>query len=624
MNARLVLTPVMLVCLLTAAAVQAAWMWQPVPLLLRVVPLTLLAITLIRPVDGLLIFAGLSPLAAAILALSGWNGRGDVVLEQLVLAVIIGTAIGCWRVATPMRLPAPALIVASVAAASAIATAPILVLRDAPGASLFEHIVDLLVRGRYFERVPTWVPIHAAMWIVEGLALAVAAERVVRGNPTTVRRVLVIAVLSVTAVAGLNLERIVGAAIRSGSFLSALPDLFLHTRVSRFYDVNAAGSVFVLLIFTAIGLAREGNRIHLWTLGPLVVLGLGLWSSGSRAALASFAVVSAAALVGIAVRRQGLPRWTSAGALAVMAVAVTLVIAFYPATRNQNAGTALKIRLVLMSVAIDMWQSAPVFGIGITRFYPEAPHFGGETLRAALGPLVSENAHNYYLQVLAEFGLAGFIAMLTLLVTTLAAAMRTERSEPSSVRRWLFGGVCAYLLTWLTGHPQLVPEAAAVFWLLFGVLAALTNPMRPGLLLAAAPLAVLLLASGPVRASSTASGLDLENIGVGLSTWRRPPGELPYREAGTRFALYLPSDGSTIVLPARRAPGEADPLPVAIEAPGDARREVVITGDSWQEIAIALRPSGRRFALVRFTLGPSSELAPARDVRIYVGRAEPR
>ena len=312
-----------------------------------------------------------------------------------------------------------------------------------------------------------------------------------------------------------------------------------------------------------------------------------------RAALASFAVVSAAALAGIAVRRQGLPRWTAAGALAVMTVAVMLVIAFYPATRNQNASTALKIRLVLMSVAIDMWRSAPVLGIGITRFYPEAPHFGGETLRAALGPLVSENAHNYYLQVLAELGLAGFVAMLTLLAATIVGAIRAERSEPSPLRRWLLGGMCAYLLTWLTGHPQLVPEAAVVFWLLFGVLAALTSPVSPGLLLAAAPLAVLLLATGPVRASITASGLDLENIGVGLSTWRRPPGELPYREAGTRFALYLPADGSTVVLPVQHAPGEADPLSMTIEAPGDARRDVVITGDSWRESpSRSARPAG--------------------------------
>ena len=176
MNARLVRTPVVLVCLLAAVSLQAAWMWQPVPILLRVVPLTILAVTVIRPVDGLLIFAGLSPLAGAILALSGWNGRGDVVLEQLVLAVIIGTAIGCWRVATPMRLPAPALIVASVAAASAMQPRRFwcCATRLVPACSSTSWTCSY--RGRYFERTPTWVPIHAAIWIVEGLALAVAAR----------------------------------------------------------------------------------------------------------------------------------------------------------------------------------------------------------------------------------------------------------------------------------------------------------------------------------------------------------------------------------------------------------------------------------------------------------------
>jgi hypothetical protein len=327
------LTAITLVFVLTAAIIQASWMTQSVPLLLRVVPAVLLVVTTLRPQDGLLFFSGVSPLSSAIVILSGWGGRGEVLLEQLVLATIVGTAIHYRRAQTPMRLPAFALVTAAIAAASAIATTPILALPDAPGVNILGHVRSLVVDGAYFERTPTWVPLQTAMWLIEGLAVAVAAERIVRDNPSAARRVLVIVVLSVTAIAVLNLERLVGAAIRSGDFVATFPGLLLNTRVSRFYDVNAMGSVFVLVTVAAVGLMKDGGRSRAWTVAAILVLVLGLWSSGSRSALASCAFVSVAALGGIAIGRKGLPRFLAGASLLAMAVAIALVIAFYPATR---------------------------------------------------------------------------------------------------------------------------------------------------------------------------------------------------------------------------------------------------------------------------------------------------
>ena len=45
---------------------------------------------------------------------------------------------------------------------------------------------------------------------------------------------------------------------------------------------------------------------------------------------------------------------------------------------------------------------------------------------------------------------------------------------------WLAAGIVACILTWTTGHPLLLTEAALMFWLFVGVLAGLSPPPPRG------------------------------------------------------------------------------------------------------------------------------------------------
>jgi O-antigen ligase len=68
---------------------------------------------------------------------------------------------------------------------------------------------------------------------------------------------------------------------------------------------------------------------------------------------------------------------------------------------------ALSERPVIWLNALRMWGSFPLFGVGQGDFYQLSPLFNFENLAFLRG---GENAHNYFLQTLAETGLVGVIA----------------------------------------------------------------------------------------------------------------------------------------------------------------------------------------------------------------------
>ena len=67
----------------------------------------------------------------------------------------------------------------------------------------------------------------------------------------------------------------------------------------------------------------------------------------------------------------------------------------------------LSERPAIWLVALRMWHSFPLFGVGQGDFYQLSPLFNFENFPALSG---GENTHNYFLQTLAETGLVGVIA----------------------------------------------------------------------------------------------------------------------------------------------------------------------------------------------------------------------
>lgn len=625
-TSRVLLTVITRPALALAIVVLGAWLVHPAPWLLRAIPIALAILSFGRPALGLGVLAALGPLTGALSAYTGSPEPSAAFLEQLMLATIVGANLRLLRQRDSAGLSAIATLLGVIAAASAIATQPVLLLRDSPGVPLLDHINSLL-RGAYFTPEPTWHPLRAAALIVEGLALAVTAERVLRRSPASTGSVLLMFVIATTAVAMLNLTRLVEGAARTGDVMRAIPGLFLHVRISRYYDVNAAGTVFLMVLLTAMGLTSQVRRPALWIV--IVILLLGIWVSGSRTALAVLVIALIGALAFAAVAARGARRWMAGSALALLIAGAAAATVLYPAGRNAEPSDAYATRRVMAHTGLAMWRSAPIFGVGVGRFQAESSRFGATALRDELHfSLVNENAHNNFLQVLAELGLTGLGALLVLIGTVVIGALRAERQAPIRMRRWLTLGLVAGLLTWLTGHPQLVPDAAFAFWLLVGVLASLLAPPgsvaagRPAQV-AAAILTTAVIASVPFRTRAAIAAADLEHVGTGVSVWHPDAAIGRYRDAGRAFALYLPADGSTVVLPVRRANGTAESLRLSISARGQLLKEVVIAGEDWHRIPIALRPAGRRFELVHFTVSGVEHATPEGPL-LNVGRAEPQ
>jgi hypothetical protein len=110
--------------LVVIAGLLAYWFLQPAPLLQKGLAALLVAVSLARPANGLLIFAGLAPLSTAIGGLSGTAGMGSRFLELMALGVAAGTVVRRRRPEDVTRIGTPAMLLAVVAVASAAAAIP--------------------------------------------------------------------------------------------------------------------------------------------------------------------------------------------------------------------------------------------------------------------------------------------------------------------------------------------------------------------------------------------------------------------------------------------------------------------------------------------------------------------
>jgi O-Antigen ligase len=614
---RLIFVAFRLTGLAIALAIFIAWQFSPTPVPLKLLPAVVLALTLYRPAAGLLAMAGLGPVAGGwAVVLSSPYGATHA-FEQLVLGVLIGAGLRVWRPPIRLRLAEPALLLAAVAIASAAAVQPALLLHQSPGVSAIGHI-RILLSGAYFDRGMVAAPLSFAVMTAESLALAIVAERLVREDPALGPRVVRMVVVGHAGLAAISINRIIGAAIQTDRVLPSIVRLLLAVRVSTYADLNAAGSVFAMVFVAGTGLLAGSSRWRWLTTIALVVIGLGLWLAGSRTALLALAAGLLFVLVAEGVRRRGPIRWLAAGTV-VGVLAISLwAAARYPAIRNTSPAVSLQAREFLAQIGFDMWRSAPILGVGIGRFWAESSDYGGPIRPYGI---VNQNAHNNFLQVLAEQGIVGFVALVVALGTLFAPA-RGPTIMRSPFHRSLAAGTVVFILTWLGGHPLLLAEASYAFWLLAGVLAGSTDAPRPGqwrqLLVVLA--AVALIVTAPLRAGRAIRDMEFEDVPKGLSGWRAVLEGVRYRGAGATFELFVPSDGTMVTLPMRRGPGAPDPLVMTMRIGGQQVSEFQVPG-YWQPIYIQLPKASRPFQLVEF-VALGAESSPESAPVVLVGRME--
>jgi lipopolysaccharide/colanic/teichoic acid biosynthesis glycosyltransferase len=247
-------------------------------------------------------------------------------------------------------------------------------------------------------------------------------------------------------------------------------------------DPNALGSFLLLGMGLAFGLAWSaprgwaGRRRHLGATITLVLATLALGATVSRAAWLS-ALLAALWLTAFSperlfrdARRAAIVRRTSRRIAVAVCVFVAvwggarvLVTAEAPVAPTDPVGvvmqsldprtplrTVSKERSVMWSAAADLFVDHPIVGAGLGRFpafYTTVP-----------GATSAENAHNFYLQILAETGVVGFAAFAVLALTIVRAFWLGVPARTPRLGRLgygLAGGLIAFSLSAVTGHPLL-------------------------------------------------------------------------------------------------------------------------------------------------------------------------
>lgn len=542
----------------------------------------LIALGAAAPSVALLLLAGLLPIApAAAAALSSWPSR---VAECVPLAVLAGVYLRRILAPSGPHAPAPfnwaALAFASVVVAStAVQVALVRVVLSPEGFSAALH--DLI--QTYYDGSRTFVSLVTAVRLLTAIGLGTLFAQSA-GDTRFAGRLVRMFLVGGAAVGCLNAARMAGAALRSATPLLALADM-VRLRISAPYgDPNATGSYFALLLPISVAMTYGARGKARWCYGALAIVhAAALWMSGSRAALIAIAVVGGALLLSGPRRTMAAPRKAAligAGVAALLLVAVAFPNPLFD--RRSTVG-AMGIRTEMARVAVRLWRTEPVLGIGPGRFLERSASFILDPyVRALYG---RENAHNNFLQILAELGALGAAAFAMVLF----AALR--RPAPFGLR----AGIAAFLITCLAGHPLLIPDVQFAFWMALGLSAGLTADTRPAAVVRGAALMIVAaaLVAVPFAYIRQREQLSLDHVGYGLSEWRTYADGTRYRRSEGDATIFVPRNAGRLMIGVRPDPGARLPLRTRIWLNGRLADEFVVAADDWRTYLIAM-PSGLR------------------------------
>jgi hypothetical protein len=600
----------------------------------------LAAVTIWRTGGGLIVVATLVPIAT-------WFGRQwnwtIAWPETVVVAFLLGYAVRrTFEQRGKQDQPLDVALYCMIAVVATSLLVQVLVLRETIGGEVLRRQLWQLVSLDYFIGAGGFESVDAAMRLIEGLLLLHAAACTARGFPSFPPLLVRAVVVGAAAAGALNLWRVWLGALRLDepvvTFLRYLGTLRFHT---HYPDVNAAGSYYVMVLLPALALAYGRAP---WIPAPLLI-GLSLMMTGSRTAIASgLAAAGTAWWVWRArtPREHGLsPRWPTRIAVALLLTAICAGAVYLLAARNLTpAATALGVRVEFTATGLRMLASRPLFGVGVGRYYPLSNEFASPGFRKVYP---HENAHNNFLQILAELGVVGVVPFLGVV----GIAGERIRRLVSTVPRTLLAtgvaaGLLAFVLTWFAGHPLLVDPPAFIFWLLLGTAtgwetrwlsqapsatiadrpAANTAPgwLRSRWLPASLLLAVTV--SIPFRASQGVAAANLEHLGIGLSGWETGEDGIQYRLAGTTSTVFVPSETAVVTL-ALKSIAENSELQVELHLDGRYADMVRVRSDQWRVLSLQVpqRRDGRRFRPLELKIRDGHQ---GEDAVLMVGKVQPR
>jgi len=253
--------------------------------------------------------------------------------------------------------------------------------------------------------------------------------------------------------------------------------------------------------------------------------------------------------------------------ISVALVVAALALALDPRPEGSRTMSGiLGSRAAFIETSLRMLATAPWFGVGIGRYYGLSGRFMPQSIYWFF---FHENAHNNFLQIAAELGLVGLAMFVWFLGAAAARLIASVKVNPAD--RLLIGSVAAlgaFIVTWLTSHPMLVPEVAYPFWLLLGVaiaradivLQSATVPAIPEspiervptrwMRLSAAVGIVILIASVAPRARREAAALNLAETSFGFYDWEMEDGQR-FRWTSRQATFFVPGAARELQVPLR-------------------------------------------------------------------------
>jgi len=267
-------------------------------------------------------------------------------------------------------------------------------------------------------------------------------------------------------------------------------------------------------------------------------------------------------------------------------------------------------RLKLWKAALLMFLDNPVLGAGLGRytyFFPD--YYSYETSQAQFDTLflrkhywsefgtLRVDAHNYYLNFLAERGLVGLLSLCALLGSAGYALISFKRSGPSLVKSGMAASF-ALALTALLVHAMFnyvfnVRPFQLFFWISLAILGKMiypyfefTIPKRKMVYAAFSVLSLglifqmFLIWSRPVN----------PNYFNGFYQWEKQADGEKARWMGRKAVLNVKVDGDSLILPV------STPLPGLDKNPqkltlwfGDYKTEEIFNGGGWRKIIIPVK-----------------------------------
>ncbi len=449
---------------------------------MRAIAIAMALFAYFRPDIALLALAVLTPLGQVSSRTLDSNMRGA---EALVLAFLAGALLRGWTLHRFRSFKLDALLIAGfvfsgVAAASCI-TQLWLRMRGDLSASLAR--LSTYTIEHYLIALNGFDMITSAMLLLEGIALLIYVVHRCRMQGEFAYRLVASVTLGAVAATVVNFTYLGSYLAHHGVSVATARQILAQRWSYHVADLNAAASFFAMALFIAAGIAwRRGSRRAAWA-AATVPIAIAFWLAGSRTGLIAVLLAASVLIAKLAAGRSLSIHGAAGVTLAALTLGGVIIAQLFPAAFfDATASSAVRVRWLFLGTTWRMLLDQPLFGVGVGQYARWSSHFSAPEMASYY---TRENAHNNFAQIAGELGFAGLITFVWVLVIALWTSMRRWRSNAQEhpVVGPVAAGLAVFILTWLGGHPLLVPEVAYPFWLALGILPGLstaaTTPREP-------------------------------------------------------------------------------------------------------------------------------------------------